>query len=197
MKLSKVRPLLVLLAAGVSLFANLPVVAQDRISTLTLPEQVIVENKHMTVREGFGAQFWITDSDRFFLNWVRSDTKNLTPISFIRRNVPLFIAIFIVDPGVKKTVIAEGKPKLSSDVTYDFEILRPDGTPYPGGGGLNITGWRGRPPAEHLVTLLYDNHVTLNFDLVDPVGEYTIRVLVHDNVKNVTVPLTRTVMLHD
>ena len=106
------------------------------------------------------------------------------------------MAVFVVDPGVKKTPREDGTFKLTSDVAYDFQIFRPDGTPYPGGGGSNITGLKGRPPAQHIVALLY-GQVKITFDLIDPVGEYTVKVTVHDLVKKVSIPLTRTLVLHD
>ena len=173
-----------------------PVVAGGNAPTLTSPEQVLVENRHMTVKDGFGAQFWLTSSDRFFMNWVKADTRNLTPVAATRRSIPLYLAVFIVDPGVKKTVRPDGTFKLISDVTYDFQVFKPDGTPYPGGGAQNVTGLSGRPSAQHMVTLLYGK-ATVTFDLIDQPGDYTIKVVVHDNIRQIHIPLTRTVALQD
>ena len=165
-------------------------------TTLTRPDQVINQNKEMTVKDGFGAQFWMTDNDRFYNNWLSADTRNFTPVLVTRRNIPLYLAVFAVDPGVKKVQRPDGSFKLSSDVTYDFQIFQPDGTPYPGGAGRNITGISGRPPASHMVALLF-GRASLTFDLIDPVGEYTVKVVVNDNVRKVSIPLTRKIVLQD
>ena len=174
-------------------FASQAIGAENQ-ATLTRPNQVIVQNEHMTMKEGFGAHFWLTDSDRFYLNWVHADTRNLTPVVVTHRNVPLFIAVFIVDPGIKKVILFDGKEKLTSDVTYDFQILKPDGSQYPNGAGRNITGWTKRPPPPHLVQLLY-GRATITFELIDPIGEYTVNIVVHDNVRKVDIPLQRKVQL--
>ena len=54
----------------------------------------------------------------------------------------------------------------------------------------------GRPPSQHMVALLY-GHPTMTFELIDPVGEYTIKVMVHDTVRKIDIPLTRKIVLQD
>ena len=170
--------------------------AGETASTLAGKQQVLVENRHMTIKDGFGAQFWLTDSDRFFLNWVKTDTRNLTPLLAVRRGIPINLAIFIVDPGVKKTLRPDGTIKLQSDITYDFMVFRPDGSAYPAAGGRDITGLTGRPSSQHMVTLLYGKP-SWTFDQIDDPGEYTVQVVVHDKIRDVHIPLKRKLWLQE
>ena len=155
--------------------------------------QVIIPNDWMKTKNGFSAQFWVTDRERFFLNWVHSDTRNLIPVFSTKRGVRLLIAIFAVGMGDRAVTNADGKVKHSSDVTYDFNVKKPDNSD--AAEGKDVTGWMGKSQP-HLVQLLY-GRPSLFFEATDPSGEYTITVAVHDNVRKVDVTLIRKLVLMD
>ena len=155
--------------------------------------QVIIPNDWLKTTDGFGAQFWVTDREGFFLTWVNSDTRNFVPVISTKRGVRLLIAIFAAGMGDRATANSDGKIKHSSDVTYDFNVKKPDGSD--AGEGKNITGWRGKSQP-HLIQLLY-GRPSLYFEATDPAGEYTVTVTVHDNVRKVDLTLTRKLLLVD
>ena len=148
----------------------------------------------MVTKDGFSAQFWITDSEEFFLNWVHEDVRNLNSVASTKRGRSLYIALFIADPGkVNRRVKGKGLVP-TSDVTYDFLVLRPDGTVY--GSGKQLVAWSGAAPSPHLVHLA-NGKVMIMLDEIDPPGEYTVNVLVTDNVNKTAIQLQRKFSLED
>jgi len=185
------------IVAAIAIFAGAfsPLIqAQDNAATLNKPDDVLVQNDHLKTKNGFGAQFWITDSQRFFFNWVKADARNLVPVAATRRGVDLFLAIFMADPGEKRVVRLDGTIQRTTDVSYDYQVLKPDGSVYAQNKG--IVGWLGRSPSPHMCQLL-NGRATLTFEVIDPPGEYTVNVKVHDNIKHVDIALQRRVVLQD
>lgn len=144
----------------------------------------------METKDGFSAQFWMTTDEQIFSTWARSGAiRNLKPIIQLKRNTPVFLALFMANPGIRSIMaVAGGKPLRSSDVTFDLYIISPNGT-------LSLAnkqraGWKGEPPAPGLIYLAKDRGV-LNFEPIDPLGEYTVVVILHDNVRKMDMKLVR------
>ena len=144
----------------------------------------------LETKNGFSAQFWVTTDEQVFLTWAKnSSIRNLKPTIEVKRNTPIYLALFLANPGVKSvTSPINGKVSNLSDVTFDLYIVSPDGT-------LSVASkqrgaWKGAPPSPGLVTLAKDRGV-LNFEAIDPLGEYTIVLVVRDNVRKVDMKLTR------
>ncbi len=160
------------------------------------PDEVMLNNSQMKVKNGFGAQFWITDNEAFYLNWMKEDVRNLNSVVLTKRNQPLFLVLFVSNPGelVQPPAKLGGASSRTCDVTYDFDVLKPDGKSY--GSGKGISGLKGEAPAPGLVHLV-NGRITINFEAIDPPGIYTIGINVHDNVKMVSIELERKIMLQE
>ena len=193
-QLSHFKPRVIAVVAMLAGFLVQSALAQDNAATLHKPDEVLVQNDQLKVRDGFGAQFWVTDSQRFFYNWVKADARNLVPVAVTRRDIDLFLAIFIADPGEKRMVRPDGTVKRTSDVSYDFQVLKPDGSLYV--QSKSVVGWIGRAPAPHMCQLL-SGRSTVTFEVIDPPGEYTVNIKVHDNIKHVEIALQRKIVLQD
>ena len=139
--------------------------------------------------DGFSGQFWMTTEEQIFSTWAKTGAiRSLKPSIQVKRNTPVFMALFIANPGVKTVVKASGKANSISDVTFDLYIISPNGT-------LSFTNkqrtvWRGTPPSPGLVYLAKDRGV-LNFEVIDHLGEYAVVVILHDNVRKADLKLTR------
>ena len=82
------------------------------------------------------------------------------------------------------------------DVTYDIEVLSPDGTPYSGGVHKDV-------PALQGVVLkpnnIFNNQgvLTLRFEPEDQIGRYDITAAVRDNIDNHELILKQSIELGD
>ena len=148
----------------------------------------------LETKNGFSAQFWMTTDEQIFLTWAKSGSiRNLKPVIQVKRNTPIFLALFIANPGVKSMVSPiTGKISTSSDVTFDLYIISPNGS-------LSLaskqrSAWKGNPPSPGLVYLAKDRGV-LNFEAIDPLGEYTVVLVLRDNARKVEMKLSRKVEL--
>jgi hypothetical protein len=100
------------------------------------------------------------------------------------------------EPGAQlavKIVFVGVKPDWNgnANVTYDLQVIAPDGSIYDRSDYKNLVALRSR-----IVTAddpgMYDNRpsvVSMQFEPKDPVGVYKIRVVLHDNVARLDVPL--------
>ncbi|MEI7958674.1 MAG: hypothetical protein WCI40_06165, partial [Verrucomicrobiota bacterium] len=145
--------------------------------------------------DGFSAQFWMTTDDQIFSTWAKTSAiRNLKPTIQVKRNTPIYLALFMANPGVRILSSLGGKSNTTSDVSFDLYIINPSGT-------LSLAnkqriGWRGVPPSPGLVYLAKDRGV-LNFEVIDSLGQYSIVVVIHDNIRRVDMKLTRKLELVD
>jgi hypothetical protein len=163
-----------------------PLFAQSGGASLSKALPGLEEADWLQTKNGFGAQMFLTDSEEMFVKWVKTDVKSLSALETTHRNHPVYLAVFFANPGETRTGRA--------DVTYDMQILKPDGSKY--GEQGNIPAWKGYAPAKHLVELA-NGKVTVNFEVIDPAGTYTVRIIVHDNVNKIDIPIQRKITLLD
>jgi len=144
---------------------------------------------NMVTKNGFSAQFWMTTDEHIFSTWAKPGAiRSLKPITSVKRNTPVYLALFIASPGINKVIVQGGASRNSSNVTFDMYIIGPQ-------GNINLTylqkiAWKGTPPSPGLVYLSRDRG-TLYFETIDALGEYTIVVVLHDNIRNTDLELTR------
>ena len=141
-----------------------------------------VDAPNMKSKEGFGAQFFLTESTQFFKDWDKPKPPKFTPLETARRNVPFFTAIIFVDPGTNAAGVA--------DVTCNIIVRKPDGSIY--GQEKNLVGWKEKYifPAHNLQ--LAQAYMGIRIEPQDPTGTYTVEVLVRDNIKKIELPLKTT-----
>ena len=154
----------------------------------------IVQVNNLETKNGFSAQFWMTTDEQIFSTWAKPGAiRGLKPVTVVRRNTPVFLALFIASPG-GRTVGKPNNPRFTSDVSFDLYVISPNGT-------LSLayqqrTAWKGTSPSPGLVYLARDRGI-LNFEAIDALGEYTIVVILHDNVRKMDIKLTRKLELVD
>jgi len=149
---------------------------------------------NMETKDGFSAQFWMTTDEQIFSSWTKPGAlRNLKPIDEIKRNTPIYLALFVANPGAKGPTNPGAKQSTAtSDVTFDLYVVNPS-------GALSVAykqrpGWKGLSPSPGLVYLAKDRG-TLNFEAIDPLGEYAVVVIIHDNVRKADIKLTRKLTL--
>ncbi len=77
------------------------------------------------------------------------------------------------------------------NITYDLEILKPDGSLYESIQSVN--GYKGKSTGPHLIPAL--DLICVSFDPEDPYGEYTINIKAYDNVKKQNQKKTKKIKL--
>lgn len=92
------------------------------------------------------------------------------------------VAAFVVFSGCRADEAG------NCQATADFHVLKPDGSEY----GAPDTGelWRGKPAPSKGRLQLGVAQLMIRIEPTDPLGKYTLNVVAHDNVANVSVPVT-------
>lgn len=171
------------------------VACADLLSPKLEARDAIAQINSLDTKGGVSAQFWVTIDDQIFNSWAsESAIRTLKPVLKVKRNVPVYLALFLANPGIRTVMRTTGKPRLYSDVTFDTYLASPTGV-------LSLlskqrVGWKGAPPSPGLVHLAKERGL-LSFAAIDPIGEYTILVIVHDNVRKVDMRLARKLDLVD
>lgn len=138
----------------------------------------IVDTDTMKSKDGFGAQLFLTESDKFFDDWNKPETPKLPLVQEACRNVPIFTAILFVDPATDNTKRAK--------VTCHVIVRKPDGTIY---GEDDLVGWNGNYVVPPHNLQLAQGRMGIRIEPEDPAGIYTVEASVRDDVKNVELQL--------
>ena len=195
-------PAIVAVTAAAQLAASAQMqVAQDKAAglenlsgSIVCPEPVAINPCTLITKKKFGAQFWITNDDHIFLNWNPGGMWNLFPIKETPRYVPLFFPMFFTNPGFSTTTGANGLPVRLSNVAYFWVVIRPNDTIHSVFGP--VQGWDGVSPPLRAVSLA-NGKPHLTFQIIDPPGRYTIKMFVYDQLREITIELSRTVTLKE
>lgn len=137
------------------------------------------DTENIKTKDGFGAQLWLTNDEKFFDSWNKPETPRLTILKSTKRNEPVFVIILFINPGVNE----KGK----TDVTFDVSVKKPDGSIYADFKDLEV--WQEKPALAKNQIQLAAKHIGIGIENEDPLGKYTIEVLVKDNIKKVELPL--------
>ena len=139
----------------------------------------IPDSDNIKSRNGFGAQLWVINDEKFFEDWTKPETPHLPITKRAHRNKVVFVIILFINPGVDEDVQA--------DVVMDVKITGPDGSIY--GDFKDVEVWQGsdKVPANHIQ--LAAGHLGLKIEDTDQLGQYTIEAVVKDRIKNVSLPL--------
>ena len=130
----------------------------------------------------FGAQLYLIADNNFFLDWRKPETPTIAPIDLAIRGQPLFTAIIFY--GEARDTGGLG------NVSYDVTVHRPDGSVYDKRDSM--IGFQALAPTSDRELQLGRNYLSIVIGNDDPVGTYTVDVLVHDKVGRVDLPLKQT-----
>lgn len=150
--------------------------------------------KSLETKSGVSAQFWLTSDEQIFAGWMKAGMlRSLKPISEVKRNMPVYFALFLANPGIRRVVKGNVlKPKCTSDVSFDLFLITPSGNVCL--ADKQRVAWKGTPPAPELVYLSKDRGM-ISFEAIDPLGEYTVIVVLHDNILKMDMKLARKLVL--
>ena len=156
---------------------------------LLAPSRTTIQSVNLQTVSGFSAQFWMTEDEHLFTGLERSSAlRQLKQTTQVKRRTPVYMALFFANPGIRVTPILNRRPHTYSDISFDFYVVNPLGELITVQRGLNA--WRGNPPPPGLTHLARDRS-SITFEAIDAPGEYTVIVVVHDNVRRVDIKLTR------
>jgi hypothetical protein len=133
-------------------------------------------------KEGFGAMLLLTDEpQKFIAEWQSSPPEHQPSLSTVDeapRNKQ--VVAFVFFSGCRT---ASG----TCDCTVDFTVLRPDGSVY--GEQKDAELWRGKPPMPGNNLQLSAANLAITIESKDPLGTYTIKAKVKDNVTGTAIDL--------
>ncbi len=130
----------------------------------------------------FGAQLYLIADGGFFVDWRKPETPTIAPIDLAIRGQPLYTAIIFYGEARDNGGLA--------NVSYDATVHRPDGSIYERRDGM--VGFQGLAPTSDRELQLGRNYLTIVIGEDDPVGVYSVDVVVHDRVNRVDLPLKQT-----
>jgi len=135
----------------------------------------------MSATNDFGVQFALIEDKTFFDKWNTPAIPHFKPISKASRGVPIYTMVIFAGAGLRK----DG----TVDVTFDAIVRKPDGSIY--GQDKNMIGASGRIASLPGDLQLVREYFAIRIEPNDPSGEYSVEVLVRDNVKKLELQLKR------
>jgi len=134
-------------------------------------------------RDGFGVMMMVTpDAQTFWRAWDGPTPPNLVTTDRAIRGQPVTGMVLFSGCGAG--------PDGNCNLTGEFIVLRPDGTR--SGEPLRGSLWRG-PPAPGYNVQLAEGSLGLIVEPEDPMGVWTLRAIVTDNVRGVTLQVEQQV----
>jgi hypothetical protein len=128
----------------------------------------------------FGAQLWVISNKNFFDIWNTPETPKLNLVKKTVRNKDIFVVLMFTAPGAD----ANG----NADVVFDFLLKKPDGSAY--ADYKDLDAWHNKPVPKAGDIQLAVQDIGVKIEDNDPLGKYTVEVLVKDKIKGVELPLS-------
>lgn len=146
------------------LFEHQKIPGTDKISR----GKAIPNSKDSKVRDGFGAQFFITADSTIFDRWERpSEGFSITRMKKIEIGKNFFPSIIFHNPKRDRS----GRVRVS----YILKVYKPNGDLY---FEEYILAWDGMP--RHSGMELNQGYITVSMEKSDPLGVYNVKALVRD-----------------
>jgi hypothetical protein len=118
------------------------------------------------------------DYQKLLRDWAQPDAAaHVSTVTTAKRNTPVYA--FIIFRGCK------ADPSGACNVTVDYDAFRPDGGLYDHVGRAEV--WVGKPAPPPTNIQLSAGGLGLLIENKDPLGVYTIRATVTDNVAGITL----------
>lgn len=169
--------LLVLLLAGTPLFSK------NDPSTWRQDGKPAPAAPNRAEKDGFGVELFLITDARFFDDWKKPETPVIEPAGKVMRDVPVYAVLLFADPGIDKTT---GNP----DVVYEFILRDPSGKIVE--DNKDLVCWQGEFPTIPHNLQLAQSHAAILLENGDPLGKYTVKLVVKDRVKNVELTVSST-----
>src|SRR5262249_37311027 len=80
----------------------------------------IPDSENSQSKNGFGAQLFFTEDQKFFDDWNKPETPQLNKTNKARRNIPIYTVLVFSNPGLADSETA--------DVSCDITVCKPDGS---------------------------------------------------------------------
>ena len=133
----------------------------------------------MKAKNGFGAQLWLIDDERFFTEWKKSTPGvNINPVRRAVRGKPLFAVIVFAGAGGSNGLC---------NVTGDIIVQTPDGKKY--GDIKDANFWQKLPPPESGQLQLGVDYLGIVIEKKDPAGKYAVKATVADKITGTVLTL--------
>ena len=140
----------------------------------------IVESAVMKAKNGFGAQIWLIDDERFFDEWNKPmPGVEVKPVKRATRGKPIFAVILFAGSA--------GGSNGLCNVTGDIVVRRPDGKKY--GDITDANFWQKLPPPETCQLQLGVQYLGIRIETKDPSGKYTVKATVVDKITGTVLRL--------
>jgi hypothetical protein len=134
-------------------------------------------------KDGFGAMLLLSDEPNRFVEEWQSTPPDHRPTLRTTDRAPRNrqVVAFLFFSGCRP---ANG----ACDCSVDFTVVRPDGSTYAERSNLEL--WRGKAPTPGSILQLSVANLAITIETRDPLGTYTIKAKVKDNVAGTVLELT-------
>ena len=167
-------PLIVAIFGAANLFAQ-----DDTADVWRQNGKPIADSDARKTKAGFGAEMALTTDLQFYEEWKKPDPPVIDEVKTVMRSVAFDTILIFVDPGTDKSGTA--------NVTADITVRKPDGSVY--AQQKDVVAWSGKYSAVPHILELSQSSMHVRIDPGDPLGAYTVEVVVKDHNKNVELPL--------
>jgi hypothetical protein len=134
-------------------------------------------------RNGFGVFMLVTpDLDGFWEAWARPSPPQIGTTDEVRRGRPVYAILLF--SGCRPA------PDGNCNVTAELSMTGPNGSPY--GDTMRGLVWAG-PPAPQYRLQASESSLGFRLEPADPLGTYTLRAMVTDNVAGTTLSVEQPV----
>ena len=135
------------------------------------------QDSHAVYNEnGLQLQFSLVGNTNIFTDWAEKEIPKIYTVNSIRRGNWIIPII---------TFATDGKDTNgNANLTYDIKILNPDNSIY--GEFKELVIWKDQP-ADYMHLL--EQHIEIRIEGNDPLGTYTIEVVIHEKNMQLDIPL--------
>jgi|GEM_PF-3864792 len=143
----------------------------------------VSDTASMKSKDGFGGQFALTANERFYEEWARPEMPMIKKVSKLPIGKFLVPVVIFANPEKDKGG--------NVDVAYDLEIIKPDGSI--GRTVSDVVCAKGPNKVPTFVLQLSQSERMWGAEVGDPLGVYTFKLILKDNIRGTKLPLEASV----
>ena len=169
------------LFAALALVTMVAVAAERESFWIDRSGQRVPETESRRSRDGFGGWLVVTSDQDWQQKWLtpRETTPEFKEAAKLKRGDAAFVLIFFGNPRLGQDNAA--------DVTCDIRVTRPNQTTSI--AERNITCFKGTIDTDPMSVFLSAPVIQFTGEPMDPLGKWVVDVTLHDNLREVDVPL--------